>query len=329
MLWASLGLALLSAAAPSLALSETRLTRHYLQKRTTYPNPGTVTGATTGVHDPSLVKTPGGTYILYGTGVGIPIWTSTDRTKWVSAGKAFSTAPSATDTFTGASDASLWAPDVTYVDGKYIMYYSASSFGSSHSGIFMAQSTTGLAGSWTDEGLVTSTTTSSGYNAIDPHLIVTSAGGWYLSLGSFWSGIKVMTLSSSTGKTASSTVTSISERTADGGAEEGSWIYHTGSYYYLFTSWDKCCDGTSSTYNIRVTRSKKLTGPYVDKSGVAALSGGGTEILGTHGTIYGPGGQSILLDGDDAVLVYHYYSATTSLLGINLLDFSTGWPVVY
>lgn len=90
-----------------------------------------------------------------------------------------------------------------------------------------------------------------------------------------------------------------------------------------------------------------MTGPYVDESGVTALNGGGTEILGTHGTIYGPGGQSILLDGDDIVLVYRefqptgfcvsancnaltdYYSATTSILGINLLTFATGWPVVY
>lgn len=155
------------------------------------------------------------------------------------------------------------------------------------------------------------------------------SGSWYLSLGSWWSGIKLFSISSSTGKPSSTSYTSLSERTADGGAEEASWIYATGGYYYLFTSFDICCDGTASTYNIRVTRSTSLTGPYVDEAGVTALNGGGTEILGTHGTIYGPGGQSLLLDGDEVVLVYHYYSATTSILGINLLTFATGWPVVY
>ena len=80
MRFATAVLALFAAATSATALSETRLTKHYLEKRATYPNPGTVTGATTGVHDPSLVKTSGGTHILYGTGVGIPTWTSTDRT---------------------------------------------------------------------------------------------------------------------------------------------------------------------------------------------------------------------------------------------------------
>jgi len=28
-----------------------------------------------------------------------------------------------------------------------------------------------------------------------------------------------------------------------GGAEEASSIYKSGSYYYLFTSWDNCCSG--------------------------------------------------------------------------------------
>ncbi|KAF7980817.1 hypothetical protein HWV62_36434 [Athelia sp. TMB] len=214
-----------------------------------------------------------GKYYLYGTGIGIPIWTSPDRTAFTSAGSIFpSGAPSETDVYTGTSGtaSSLWAPDCTYYESTFYIYYAASQFGSETSGIFLVSSTNGLTG-WLDHGLVTSSTTSSGYNAIDP----------------------------------------------------------TGGYYYLFTSFDICCDGTASTYNIRVTRSTSLKGPYVDESGVAALSGGGTEILGTHDYVYGPGGQSLLLDGDEVVLVYHYYSATTSILGINLLNFSTGWPVVY
>ena len=39
-------------------------------------------------------------------------------------------------------------------------------------------------------------------------------------------------------------------------AVEASTIFKYGSFYYLFTSWDRCCSGTNSTYNIRVGRSK-------------------------------------------------------------------------
>ena len=38
---------------------------------------------------------------------------------------------------------------------------------------------------------------------------------------------------------------------------------------------------------------------------------------------------SVFQDGDQIVLTYHYYNSKGSFLGINLLDFSSGWPVVY
>jgi arabinan endo-1,5-alpha-L-arabinosidase len=116
----------------------------------------------------------------------------------------------------------------------------------------------------------------------------------------------------------------------------------------------QCCSGTSSTYNTRVVRSSSITGPYVDKAGVSALNGGGTLVLASHDSIIGPGGASVIQDGSqwcvlprldkfcrtttdilltvlpcDRLLVYHYYTSTSSNLGINLLDFSSGWPVVF
>ena len=60
------------------------------------------------------------------------------------------------------------------------------------------------------------------------------------------------------------------------------------------------------------------------------LSGGGTEILAGAGSIHGPGGQSVFADSDADVLVYHYYDANgTAKLGINLLTYSSDWPVAY
>ncbi|EIM88636.1 glycoside hydrolase family 43 protein [Stereum hirsutum FP-91666 SS1] len=292
----------------------------------TFPNPEAVSG-NTAIHDPTMCKDASGTYWLFGTGTGIEIRTSPDRVTWTLVGAVWPDGASWTDEYTGVSNGVLWAPDCTFMDGQFYLYYAASSFGSQNSAIFFAKSTTGLPGSWTNEGLVTSTSSADNYNAIDPNLLV-DGSSWLLSLGSFWTGIKELTLSSSTGKPSSTALTSLAERTADGGAIEASVVYQFGDFFYLFSSWDLCCQGTSSTYNIRVGRSSSATGPFVDEDGVALTSGGGTLILGTHDAIVGPGGQDILTDTDGVILVYHYYTSTGSFLGLNHLDFSSGWPVV-
>ncbi|TFK40675.1 glycoside hydrolase family 43 protein [Crucibulum laeve] len=288
--------------------------------------PGVVTG-NTAVHDPTICKDNSGKYFIFSTAVGIEIRTSTDRTAWTLVGKVWPNGASWTDAYTGTSNGNLWAPDCYYSNGQFWLYYSASSFGSQKSAIFLAKSSTGAPGSWSNQGLITSTTSSNNYNAIDPNLLV-DGGNWYLSLGSFWTGIKLQPINPSTGKTSSSSVTALAQRTSGGGAIEASVIYKYGSYYYLFTSWDKCCSGTSSTYNIRVGRSSSPTGGYVDNSGVALTSGGGTLVLGSHDSIIGPGGQDVMTDGDGPILIYHYYTSSGSFLGINRLDFSSGWPVV-
>lgn len=293
----------------------------------TYPNPGTVTGSVS-VHDPGIVKRTDGSYLIAHTGDNITLKTSADRTAFKDAGVAFPGGASWTTSYTGGS-ATLWAPDVSYHGGKYLMYYAASTFGSNHSGIFLATSTTGNAGTWTNQGLVIESTTSSGYNAIDPNLLVDSAGTWWLDFGSFWSGIQQVQLSPSTGKRLNTTIRNVAGR--GGGAIEAPFEFKHGSYYYLYVSFDLCCKGASSTYRIMVGRSTSVTGPFVDRNGTAMTSGGGTEILAGHGSIHGPGGQSVFADTDADVLTYHYYTDSgASRLGINLLGYdSAGWPYVY
>ncbi|TCD60033.1 hypothetical protein EIP91_010854 [Steccherinum ochraceum] len=291
-----------------------------------WPDPRPLTGDTA-VHDPTICKDNSGTYWVFATGTRLTIKTSKDLTNWTSEGLVWPAGAPWTDQFTLTSNGALWAPDCTYIDGVFWLYYTASSFGSQDSGIFLAKSTSGLPGSWSNEGLVTSTSTANDYNAIDPNLII-DQGKWYLSFGSFWSGIKLLNLNGSNGLPTSQAVTALAERTADNGAIEASVIYSYNSQFYLFTSWDNCCQGVNSTYNIRVGRSSSVSGPYVDATGVPLLSGGGTLVLGTHGSIVGPGGQDIITDEVGPLMVYHYYTPTGSFLGINRLNFSTGWPVV-
>ena len=293
----------------------------------TYPNPGVVTGSIN-VHDPGIVKKPDGTYLIAHTGNNIVLKTSTDRTAFRDAGVAFPGGASWTTAYTGGS-ANLWAPDISYHNGKYYLYYAASTFGSNHSAIFLATSGTGAAGSWSNQGLVIESATGDTFNAIDPNLYVDTSGRWWLSLGSFWSGIKQVQLNASTGKRLDTTIRSIAGR--GGGAIEAPFLFHHGSYYYLYVSFDLCCKGAASTYRIMVGRSTSVTGPFVDKNGTAMTGGGGSEILAGHGSVHGPGGQSVFTDTDADVLVYHYYADNgTAKLGINLLGYdASGWPYVH
>ncbi len=294
-----------------------------------YPNPGLVSG-NTGVHDPAVVKTPGGTYIAAHTGTNIQLKTSTDRTAWRNAGSVFPGGASWTTTYTGGSN-NLWAPDISYYNGQYYLYYSASTFGSNRSAIFLATSPTGASGSWTHRGLVIETTSSSTYNAIDPNLIVDDAGKWWLSFGSFWSGLKLIALNPGTGLRSDTTVRSIAARSGGTTAIEAPFIAKHGGYYYLWVSWDTCCQGANSTYRIMVGRSTSVTGPYTDRNGVAMTAGGGTQVLATHGGIIGPGHQAVITDNDGDVLFYHYYTSSgASYLGINRIGYdAAGWPFVY
>jgi arabinan endo-1,5-alpha-L-arabinosidase len=296
-----------------------------------YPNPGRVTGST-GAHDPAVVRASNGSYIVVTTGNNLPIKTSTDRVSWQNAGVVWPNGASWTTPYTGGGR-SLWAPDITFRNGQYYLYYSASTFGSQRSAIFLATSPTGTSGSWTNQGMIIESSTSVNYNAIDPNLIVDAAGQWWLSFGSFWTGIKLIRLDSGTGRrsTSDTAVRPLAQRTAGGGAIEAPFIHRHGGFYYLFVSFDRCCQGASSTYRVMVGRSTAVTGPYTDRNGVAMTSGGGTQVLAGHGSIHGPGHQAVLADSTGDVLFYHYYADNgASFLGINQIGWDAAdWPFVF
>ena len=77
-------------------------------------------------------------------------------------------------------------------------------------------------------------------------------------------------------------------------------------------------------------RGTSVTGPYVDKAGTAALQGGGTLIAQGDATFAGPGGQSVMFDGNEAYLVYHAYAKSNGAITLRIAELvwdASGWPV--
>lgn len=289
-----------------------------------YRDAGHVTGDV-GVHDPEVVRRPDGSYLLAHTAPNVALKTSTDRVHWTNAGVAFPDGAPWTTEYTDG-DPNLWAPDISYHNGQYYLYYSASTFGQNRSAIFLATSPTGEADSWTHQGLVVESDTADDFNAIDPSLLVDDQGRWWLAFGSFWSGIHTVALDPSTGLRGGDAMHHLAGR--GGGAIEAPTLVARDGYYYLYASFGQCCQGADSTYRVVVGRGTNPTGPFYDRDGVAMTDGGGTEILAGHGEVHGPGHQTVLADGDGDVLFYHYYTPSDdAVLGINRLRYDeAGWP---
>ena len=87
----------------------------------------------------------------------------------------------------------------------------------------------------------------------------------------------------------------------------------------------------ASTYNVRVGRSDTIIGPYVDRSGVAMVDGGGTLMVEGDGVNYAAAGHSEVIVANE--MIYHFYHAYrqdngNSVLRIAEMPFDDeGWPV--
>jgi arabinan endo-1,5-alpha-L-arabinosidase len=243
--------------------------------------------------DPSSIVKCKEEYWVFYTGRGVPSYHSRDLVKWERGPAVFKAAPEWIAKIVPENrNMQYWAPDIMKLGDRYILYYSASSFGKMTSAIGLATNPTldpdDPSYHWTDEGFVVRTQDGDGYNAIDPSVFHDRDGSLWLTFGSYWSGIKLIQLDPQTGKRMApdSKMFSI----AHNESIEASYLCRHDDDYYLFVNWGSCCQGPKSTYNIRVGRSKSVTGPYLDKAGVDMLHSGGSVFLATtNGPLIGPG----------------------------------------
>ncbi len=299
-------------------------------------------GATEGVstparhiHDPVIIR-DGRWYYLFSTGPGIFVHRSTDLVHWHPLGKVFSkNIPTWAPRIVPGSKG-VWAPSITYGNGQYRLYYAVSTFGSNRSAIGLITTPTLNPASakfhWKDQGIVVRSHRTGDFNAIDPYPFTSPKDKQVLVFGSFWSGIKMVALDERTGLVQrDARLQSLAFRPVSNAIEAPCLYFHAG-WYYLFLSFDYCCRGVHSTYNIRVGRSRQLQGPYFDASGKSLMEGGGTPLLATRGNFIGPGHCSVLETRRQPFLVYHYYDGADHgipTLQLRPLRFSAaGWPIL-
>jgi arabinan endo-1,5-alpha-L-arabinosidase len=249
--------------------------------------------------DPSSIVKCKDEYWVFYTGRGVPSYHSRDLVKWERGPAVFQAAPEWIAKVVPENRMlQYWAPDIIKLGDRYLLYYSASSFGKMTSAIGLATNPTldpeDPAYHWTDQGFVVRTQEGDGYNAIDPSVFHDSDGSLWLTFGSYWSGIKLIELDPKTGKRLApdSKMFSI----AHNESIEASYLCKHDNYYYLFVNWGSCCKGPKSTYNIRIGRSEAVSGPYLDKAGADMLKGGGSLFLATtNGPLIGPGHAGTLV----------------------------------
>jgi arabinan endo-1,5-alpha-L-arabinosidase len=295
----------------------------------------TTTHLDIGVHDPSMIW-DGTNYYLFATGGTLGIRSSPDILTYNAAGTVFASVPSWITATIGSTPSSLWAPDISYFAGQFHVYYAGSSFGSNNSVIGLATNGTlqpeDPKYQWVDQGLVIHSTSSDNWNAIDPSVTFDPGCNPWLVFGSFWSGIKLRKLDATSGMPATDDTTLYSLASRNGGAIEGPSIISHNGYFYLFVSFDACCQGVNSTYRTMVGRATSIAGPYVDKSGTNMMQGAAEQLLASSGRYIGPGGGTAWRDGNTYLYAYHYYDGQDSgnpKLQIRPIEFdSNDWIVM-
>jgi len=325
------------------------------------------------IHDPSAIVKCKDEYWTFYT--GNRSYRSKDMLNWTN-GPGGLTAPF--DWFYDAvpgyrNGPGYWAPDVSKIGDQYFLFYSISAFGKNTSAIGLVTSPTldpaDPAYAWTDQGLVIKSVKEDNFNCIDPCCVVDADGKLWLSFGSFWTGIKMIALDKTGHRIPDSPIYALAQNqkhataTTEGRLDEpinqsqieASYIYRHGKYYYLFVSWGLCCHGITSTYNTRVGRSEKVTGPYLDKDGVDLAHDGGTLFVGNDGPMVdtiqptqggrggpppppqvhayiGPGQAGIFEENGKFWFTCHYYDATAngaSILSLRPLTWdASDWPVL-
>lgn len=289
------------------------------------------------VPDPTAIRIADGSFYMYGTEDtrNMPIYHSTDMVNWTFIGTAFTeeTRPKFPAEVSTA-DANLWAPEIRYINGKYVLFYSLARWGEHW------VSTVGYAlsdkpeGPFVPKGYVLTSREVGVENSID-QFYYEENGKHYMIWGSFF-GLYIAELDVTDDVTI--TLKKETMKKLAGNAYEGVNIWKQDNYYYIFASIGSCCEGIKSTYETVVARSENLFGPYVNKAGEKMLDNRHEVVLkgSTDNTFKGTGHNSILLEDDakQTWMIYHAYYKPWATgdngrsVSMDMVKWANGWPYI-
>jgi arabinan endo-1,5-alpha-L-arabinosidase len=270
------------------------------------------------IHDPSTVIECNGKYYTFGTGGGGLV--SDDGWTWHSATRV--QGPGA-------------APDLIHLGDRYYMAYATSGggLGGGHASAIRVMWSKTLDPKSPDYGfqdnnIVASSDGIEDCDAIDPgFLLDPTTGRLWVTYGTYFGFIRIVELDPKTGHhlEGNKPVNIAID------CEATDPIYRDG-WYYLLGTHGTCCDGANSTYNIRVGRSKSVTGPYLDNLGNDMIKGGGKLVAAASGRVAGLGHFGLMDLGDDVQKFSCHYEADLDRGGRSVLDirpllWKDGWPV--
>jgi arabinan endo-1,5-alpha-L-arabinosidase len=274
--------------------------------------------------DPSILYVEGKGYYLYTTEDirNMPIFHSTDLVTWRQIGTVFTNATRPTWEKNGG----LWAPDINYINGKYVLYYSMA--------VWDAMTTCGIGvvvadkpeGPFTDRGPILRSHTIGVVNSIDP-CYIEDGGKKYLFWGSYH-GIYGIELSDD-----GLSIRQGVEKRQVADVYEGTYIHKRGKYFYLFGSIGTCCVGLNSTYTTVVGRSENLWGPYTDKQGRSMMQNNHEIVIKGNSHFVGTGHNSEIVQdgvGNDWIL-YHAYNVSDEKgrnVMLDKIQWVNDWPTV-
>jgi Beta-xylosidase len=275
--------------------------------------------------DPTIIKANDGYFYLYATEDirNTPIYRSKDLVKWEFVGTAFTDETRPTFEPRGG----LWAPDINFINGKYVLYYSMSVWGGEWTCGIGAATADKPEGPFTDHGKLFRSNEIEVQNSID-QFYIEEDGKKYLFWGSF-RGIYAIELSDD----GLSVKPGAEKQQVAGTAYEGVYIHKHNDYYYMFASIGSCCEGLNSTYTTVVGRSDNLFGSYLDKQGRSMMDNRHENVIQKNARFVGTGHNSeIVPDGKGQDWIFYHAVSVDNpkgrVLMMDRIRWDNDWPYV-
>ena len=244
-----------------------------------------ITFAEVAVHDPSVIKA-GDTYYVFGSHLAAA--KTTDLMNWIrvadgvnSSNPLFANVTTAlAEAFAWSQVTTLWAADVIQLDdGKFYFYYNTCKGDSPRSAMGLAVADK-IEGPYVDKGVFLKSgmwdqASPDGRiydarihpNAVDPNTFRDKEGKLWMIYGSYSGGIFILALDKATGLPLPAQGYGKHLMGGNHVRIEGAYVTYSpqSGYYYMFTSFGGL--DANGAYNMRVARSLKADGPYLDARG--------------------------------------------------------------